>query len=555
MLLYLCTAAAAAALDDGLSRVTGGNLAGSLDDGLLLSPLIARDELASARERSRVTGGNLTGYAGYIASSDDDLDQIFFWLHEARAPVKETCVPLILWLQGGPGVSGQVGSFNEMGPQYVVNGSSPGSSPSSHNRTATWNAKYAMVFIDQPVETGFSFTKTQPKRYTLTSDAAAKALYTVLVQFFKLYREYKCSPFYVMGESYGGHYVPHTSWWIHAMNAVAPASDFINLKGLAIGNPDLDMAAQMPPIADMLYNVGIVDAKEREFTRQLHAEVVALQHTNPVKSFELWNSYWGDCCPCPGCPNGSYTFKTLTGSASRVLLFCRPSRFACRAIERRTALTCTLLSAPTPRTAHCTAPHFPDDDPLDMRTTAMVGSWSLVADFMNSSAVRRALHARPGRAWVEQNNAVYMAMSNSGDAQNASAPLLPLLMAHYDVLLYAGQMDATLGPISLAAAVDKVMTMEGAAQWAPAWAAAPKRTWRVTDFAAEKLAQLSLMGAEEADLCGAVHDVAGYAHSVATSASTNFTVATVLNAGHLAPGNQPVSALDMVTRFIERRPF
>jgi hypothetical protein len=50
-------------------------------------------------------------------------------------------------------------------------------------------------------------------------------------------------------------------------------------------------------------------------------------------------------------------------------------------------------------------------------------------------------------------------MSNSGDAQNASAPLLPLLMAHYDVLLYAGQMDATLGPISLDAAVDKVVTV------------------------------------------------------------------------------------------------
>jgi hypothetical protein len=99
------------------------------------------------------------------------------------------------------------------------------------------------------------------------------------------------------------------------------------------------------------------------------------------------------------------------------------------------------------------------------------------------------------------------------------------------------------------------MTMDGAKQWAPAWAAAPKRTWRVTDEAKEGLKQLSLMGAEQVDLCGAVHDVAGYAHSIATSADTNFSVATVLNAGHLAPGNQPVSALDMVTRFVDRLPF
>jgi vitellogenic carboxypeptidase-like protein len=483
----------------------------SSSEGLLLSPFIARGDISAARALSRVSSANLTGHAGYIATAAAGMDQIFFWLHGARNPRQETCVPLILWLQGGPGVSGQVGSFNEMGPQYLQQGS--GATTTARNRTWTWNERYAMVFIDQPVETGFSYTTTRPKQYTLTSDAAAQALYAVLVQFFKLFPEYACSPFYVMGESYGGHYVPHTSWWIHKMNAEVgrTSTAWINLKGLAIGNPDLDMAAQMPPIADMLYNHALIDVQEREFTRKLHEEVVALQDSDPVKSFELWNSYWGDCCPCPGCPaNGSYIFKTLTGN----------------------------------------------DDPLDMRTTSMPDDWSLVSGYMNSDAVRSALHAVPGRKWVEQNNVVYMAMSNSGDAQNASAPLLPTLMAHYDVLLYAGQMDATLGPISLAAAVDKVMAMEGAAaQWAPAWKAAPKTTWRVTDYASERLTQLELMGAESADLCGQVHAVAGYAHSIATSKSTNFTVATVLNAGHLAPGNQPVSALDMVTRFVEGYSF
>jgi hypothetical protein len=62
-----------------------------------------------------------------------------------------------------------------------------------------------------------------------------------------------------------------------------------------------------------------------------------------------------------------------------------------------------------------------------------------------------------------------------------------------------------------------------------------------------------------ADLCGEVHEVAGFLHSIETGTTNaagtgghNFTVATVLNAGHLAPGNQPASALDLIERFVDR---
>ena len=98
-------------------------------------------------------------------------------------------------------------------------------------------------------------------------------MHSFLLQFLELFNEYKCSPLYIMGESYGGHYVPHTCAYISAMNkkllakqaekeiklpdpgstvegglqavAPAPAIDpspvgYINLQGLAIGNPDLD---------------------------------------------------------------------------------------------------------------------------------------------------------------------------------------------------------------------------------------------------------------------------------------------------------------------------
>ena len=123
------------------------------------------------------------------------------------------------------------------------------------------------------------------------------------------------------------------------------------------------------------------------------------------------------------------------------------------------------------------------------------------------------------------------------------------------VLLYAGQMDATLGPMSLHAAVKKIMTMPEPVKdgWQQKWTTAPKLTWRLRRHS--NISQIDVMGKEDADVCGKVHDVAGFVHSIQVSKDHNFTVATVLNAGHLAPGNQPASSLDMIERFVDGAGF
>jgi carboxypeptidase C (cathepsin A) len=254
---------------------------------VLLSPLLRAGNVSAAREASRVGIREWGGHAGYISTDSQDLDRIWFWLHGAKAPATKACVPLILWMQGGPG---QVGALNEMGPYYLIN------TTTTANRSLTWNRKYAMLFVDQPVESGYSYTKRSPIEYVQTSDQAASHMYTFLLQFFQTFPEYQCSPFYVMGESYGGHYVPHTSYFIHQQNLLLAPTDpaFIHLKGLAIGNPDLDMSSQMPPIADMLFNLGLVDEREREQTRAVHERVVALMMQN--KSYESlveWNTTTG----------------------------------------------------------------------------------------------------------------------------------------------------------------------------------------------------------------------------------------------------------------------
>lgn len=59
-------------------------------------------------------------------------------------------VPLIIWLQGGPGSSSQFGAFTEIGPVRIDKG------VPKHFHSA-WNALGHTLFIDNPLNVGFSF--------------------------------------------------------------------------------------------------------------------------------------------------------------------------------------------------------------------------------------------------------------------------------------------------------------------------------------------------------------------------------------------------------------
>jgi vitellogenic carboxypeptidase-like protein len=64
-----------------------------------------------------------------------------------------------------------------------------------------------MLFFDQPVGTGFSFTESKEGYATNVTQSSAQ-LYTGLVQFFKMFPWLHNNEFYVAGESYAGKYIP-----------------------------------------------------------------------------------------------------------------------------------------------------------------------------------------------------------------------------------------------------------------------------------------------------------------------------------------------------------
>ena len=129
--------------------------------------------------------------------------------------------PVLLWLQGGPGGSSLFGLFNENGP-FQVN-----ENLEVTKRQTSWTLTHHVIYIDQPVGTGFSFTKLD-KCMAQNQDNVATDLYNALRQFFVMFPDIKNNEFYITGESYAGKYVPALAHKIHTLNPLA--SEKINLK-------------------------------------------------------------------------------------------------------------------------------------------------------------------------------------------------------------------------------------------------------------------------------------------------------------------------------------
>lgn len=146
---------------------------------------------------------------------------MFYWWFPSRSSREKD--PLVLWLTGGPGCSSELALFVENGPFTVKSDLSLEKNPFS------WNSKANLLYIDQPLGTGFS--TVDPKNPVMDEETVAQDIYEFLVKFIVSFPEFKGRDFYIFGESYAGHYVPHASNYV--FNQRNPDIPF---KGAAIGN-------------------------------------------------------------------------------------------------------------------------------------------------------------------------------------------------------------------------------------------------------------------------------------------------------------------------------
>lgn len=191
------------------------------------------------QDASKVVLGNLTSYAGFFTVDVEKGSNMFFWLFPALNGDEKA--PVLVWLQGGPGASSMFSLFHEIGPyELSKNGSNHGEIRLGR-RELSWNNRYALLFIDNPVGTGFSFTDS-PDGYAKTEEDVAANLLTVLSQFYLVFPSKAKVPLYLTGESYAGHYIPALGNAIYKHNAaLAPGNPgYIPLVGLAIGDGWID---------------------------------------------------------------------------------------------------------------------------------------------------------------------------------------------------------------------------------------------------------------------------------------------------------------------------
>jgi len=274
---------------------------------LLLSDIL-KEEGGAAKARSlssvKLPSVSLESYSGFLRTDGDQGGkEMYFWYFPPQE-ANTSEAPLLIWLQGGPGGSSMFGLFAEMGPIRLDASLQP------HLNEYTWNKKYGMLFIDNPVGAGFSFTSEQSGYCTNSKDCVAKNLVSLLDQFYMIFPETR-TELYITGESYGGHYVPAFGAKILEHNDCdffcAPK---IPLKGVAIGDGWIDPINMIPGYPSLMSNLGLAnDAEVAVIQDYCDRSVDFIKQGKLTEAFNVWDEMLnGDIYPYPN------YFHNITGS-------------------------------------------------------------------------------------------------------------------------------------------------------------------------------------------------------------------------------------------------
>ncbi|KAI0881812.1 carboxypeptidase S1 [Annulohypoxylon maeteangense] len=237
----------------------------------------------SRKEVSPDICGGTTSYAGYVDFEPNSMSGVehdypvhtFFWYFKSQNNPEDS--PLIIWLNGGPGASSILGMFTENGPCHINGTIDPETNPLS------WNVDYNVLYVDQPVQTGFSYDVVTPgvldlktgniildgslepgrtaiqgkfssqdtKSTANTTENAARHFWNFLQVWLEDFPEHTSSDdsISIWTESYGGKYGPTFARFIHEQNALIrngslQGANVLNFKTLGIINGCVDLYAQ-----------------------------------------------------------------------------------------------------------------------------------------------------------------------------------------------------------------------------------------------------------------------------------------------------------------------
>ncbi|XP_064463032.1 venom serine carboxypeptidase-like [Ornithodoros turicata] len=354
------------------------------DKPLFLTPLITAGKTEEARRRSRV-GFSVESYSGLITVDQDKGSNLFFFLVKSKGRTLKA--PLILWLQGGPGQSSLFTEFVENGP-IGIDGNG-----NLYERNITIQEHYDILYLDQPVGAGYSFTRNLTHGFAQSLEDMASDMEIFLQQFLFLFKEYKKRDFYISGESYGVR--PAASLAVHMHDLARRSTPIgLNLKGVILGvGLFLDVQTQLD-ISDYYLKLGLVYVRGRYLLdKRLTAIRTALSRpTSIMKGLQLYFN----------------TFRTSEESS-------RPSLFF--------QLTGYLYNA------NALNPYLPSEFPHFER-------------LMKNDTFKALVHVGANAAF-RVSDALILRNLVSDLFRNVSEEVEFLLAHNYSALVYAGQVDLT----------------------------------------------------------------------------------------------------------------
>lgn len=231
-------------------------------------------------------------YIGDIVPHNETVS-LFFWYFEARHNPQDA--PVAIYLSGGPGQTSMFGVAWDGGPCYVM----PDSNSTEENPWS-WNEHVNMLYIDQPVGTGFSYNEIINSTFNLlgdestgivpfeaygdeipeqnatllygsfssqelsrtpnTTEGAARTLWSFSQAWFADFPEYNtCSKrISIWGNSYGGYWAPSSAAYMVKQNAKIASGEIdgtiLHVDQIGSTNGCIDLKYQMEWYPQMAYN-------------------------------------------------------------------------------------------------------------------------------------------------------------------------------------------------------------------------------------------------------------------------------------------------------------
>ena len=123
-------------------------------------------------------------------------------------------------------------------------------------RNTTWLSQVSLLFIDNPVGTGYSYA-TSKSAFSTNNDQIAKDLVTVMKAFYKTIPDFEKVPLYIFSESYGG---KMTAGFARALNNAVKAKEVnCNFKGFAMGDSWISPMDSVLTWGPYLFSTSLVD--------------------------------------------------------------------------------------------------------------------------------------------------------------------------------------------------------------------------------------------------------------------------------------------------------